>query len=90
MISKSVTIINVTGLHARPASEFVGKAKTFASKITIRNVTANHPAVNAKSIMRILGEGLSKGTLVEISADGEDESRAVEELVALIESGFGE
>lgn len=46
--------------------------------------------MNAKSIVRILAEGIGTGTNVEIITEGEDEETAANELVALIESGFGE
>jgi phosphotransferase system HPr-like phosphotransfer protein len=38
----------------------------------------------------LLTLALSKDTPVSISAEGEDEVKAVDELVALIETGFGE
>lgn len=86
-----VTIINPTGLHARPASEFVAKAKQFSSRITISNAGEENPAkVNAKSIVMLLTLGLSQGSVAEIAAEGEDEEAAVRELTELILSGFGE
>lgn len=36
MYQKEVNIVNPTGIHARPASQFVAKAGTYSSKITIR------------------------------------------------------
>ncbi len=91
MKSARVTIINPTGLHARPASEFVSKAKQFSSRITIKNAAqeASVP-VNAKSIIHLLTLGLSQGAVAEIAAEGEDESAAVETLKQLVESGLGE
>ena len=88
MVKKEVVIINKTGLHARPASDFVLTAKKFESKITI--CKEDGAAVNAKSVIKILAEGIGQGTKVEICADGTDEEAALNELVALIESGFGE
>lgn len=91
MYSKQTTLVNASGLHARPASDFVLKAKAFSSKITVRN--ASDPTaeeVNAKSIVRILSQGLTCGSVIEITADGEDETVAVDELIALVDSGFGE
>ena len=91
MKSARVTIINPTGLHARPASEFVSKAKQFSSRITIKNAAqeASVP-VNAKSIIHLLTLGLSQGAVAEITAEGEDESAAIEALKQLVESGLGE
>lgn len=91
MQAKQTVIKNKSGLHARPASDFVLLSKKFESKITIRNVDDNEAeAINAKSITMLLAESLSPGTNVEVAADGSDEAEAVEALVALIDSGFGE
>ena len=89
MYEKTTTIVNKTGLHARPASVFVAATKGYSSKITIKNLKTGKQA-DAKSILMLLTLALSKGTEVSLSAVGEDEVKAVDELVALIESGFGE
>lgn len=90
MYKRQTTIVNPTGLHARPASDFVSTAKKFSSKISITDLNASNQPVNAKSILILLSLGLGQGTAVEISADGTDETEAVDSLVALIETGFGE
>jgi len=90
MYTRQTKIINKTGLHARPASEFVLLAKSFTSDISVKNISMDKESVNAKSIVRLLAEGINQGTEVEISAKGIDETEAVRELVSLIESGFGE
>lgn len=91
MYTKQTVIINKTGLHARPASDFVLKAKGFESKVFIKNLDdPQAQAVNAKSIVRILGEAMPSGAHVEISADGADEEAAVCGLCDLIATGFGE
>ena len=91
MYSKNVLIQNRTGLHARPASEFVACAAKFNSKITIRSTNDDEDdAVDAKSIMLLLSIGLGQGDEVAITAKGEDEVEAVDSLVTLIESKFGE
>ena len=90
MYSKQTTVVNKAGLHARPASEFVMKAKSFTADVTVRNMDKSGAAVNAKSIVRLLGEGLGTGTKIEIAAEGADEKAAVDALVALVNSGFGE
>jgi len=87
MVSKEVTVLNATGLHARPASMFVQEAGKFKADI---NVVKDGKKINAKSIMGIMAGGISKGTQLTVEADGEDEQEAVDALVALIESKFGE
>lgn len=90
MYKKSTKIINPTGLHARPASDFIACAGKFKSKVYIKRMKDNASAVDAKSIIMLLSLGLPQGEMVEISADGEDEKAAVEALIALMNSGFGE
>ncbi|MDR1917214.1 MAG: HPr family phosphocarrier protein [Synergistaceae bacterium] len=89
MQEKSTVVVNATGLHARPASEFVVAAKKFESKLTITK-DGDERKVNAKSIISLLSLGIAKGVKVTISADGADEQEAVDSLTALIDSGFGE
>lgn len=90
MYNKQVTIINPTGLHARPAAQFCNKASQFKSDLTIKRLTANPKEGNAKSVITVMSMGLSKGTTVELSGQGADEVAAIDTLAAMIESGFGE
>ncbi len=91
MYTRQTTIANVTGLHARPASDFIAAANKFNSEITIRRLQGEDTEeANAKSIVHLLTLGLSQGDDVEIGAEGEDEQEAVDSLVALIDSKFGE
>lgn len=88
MVTKQVEFINKTGLHARPASDFVMLAKKYESKITI--CKEGGEPVNAKSVVRLLAEGIGQGTKAELAAEGVDETEAIEALAALVASGFGE
>lgn len=88
MVKKQLEIINKTGLHARPASDFVMTAKKYESKITV--CAEGKEPVNAKSVVRLLAEGIGQGTKIELVVDGADEEAAMAELTALVESGFGE
>jgi len=91
MYSKKTVVANKTGFHARPAADLVLRAKEFKAAVTIRNLdTDNKTLINAKSIMNIMAAAIKMGTNIEIAAEGEDEVKAVEELVKLIESGFAE
>lgn len=86
-MQKTVTIENSTGLHARPASKFIQTASKFKSEIF---VIKDGNKINAKSIMGIMAAGISKGTEIIIEANGADEEEAVNSLVELVESKFGE
>jgi phosphocarrier protein len=87
MQEKETTVINKTGLHARPASEFVILAKKFESKLWISK-SGEAKEVDAKSIIHLLSLGISQGTKLKIRAEGSDEALAVASLTALIDSGF--
>ena len=87
MFERSVEIRNELGLHARPAQLFVQAADTFRSKIIL---SKDDLEVNGKSIMGVMMLAAERGSTVLIRAEGADEREAVEQLVVLIESKFGE
>ena len=87
MFVKDVVVQNQVGLHARPATFFIQKANEFKSSIWIEK---EERRVNAKSLLGILSLGIVGGTSIRIIADGTDEQDAVDGLVDLVESGFGD
>ncbi len=87
MFSKEVVVQNQVGLHARPATFFIQKANEFKSSIWVEK---DERKVNAKSLLGVLSLGITKGTTINIIADGVDEEEAVASLVALIASNFTE
>ncbi len=87
MTSRSVTIVNQLGMHARAAARFVHAAATFQSRIL---VSREGREMDGKSIMGLLLLAAARGTLITITADGPDEARAVAELADLVACGFGE
>lgn len=90
MYVQQTTVVNPTGLHARPAAEFCKIAGNYKATITVKRLTEDPKEGNGKSVISIMTLCLPKGTAIEISADGEDEQEAVKTLTALVESGFGE
>jgi phosphocarrier protein len=87
MVEKSVKVINRLGMHARPSAMFVTHASRYKSEIFIRKGDLK---VNGKSIMGVMILAAEMGSELFISAEGEDEKKAVNDLVKLIASGFGE
>ncbi|MDP2577223.1 MAG: HPr family phosphocarrier protein [Gemmatimonadota bacterium] len=84
---EQVTIVNVYGLHARPAAEFVKLANRFKSEIWVKKGDLE---VNGKSIMGVMMLAAEKGARIEIRARGEDAEAAVSALVELVGEGFRE
>jgi len=87
MVSRTVTVVNSLGMHARAAAKFVHLATRFESNV---RVARDAREVDGKSIMGVLLLAAARGSTIRISADGADERDAVEALTALVESGFGE
>jgi phosphocarrier protein HPr len=87
MTSRSVTVVNQLGMHARAAAKFVHLATRFESRV---RVARDGREMDGKSIMGILLLAAARGSTIAISADGADECADVEALVALVEGGFGE
>ena len=87
MTSRSVTVVNQLGMHARAAAKFVHLATRYEARI---KVARQGREMDGKSIMGILLLAAARGSIVTITADGVDEVAAVAALAALIEGGFGE
>ena len=87
MQKREMTITNNIGLHARPATFFIQKANSFKSSIWIEK---DDRKVNAKSLLGVLSLGISKGMVVTLVADGQDENEALEGLIGLVQSGLAE
>jgi phosphocarrier protein len=62
-------------------------ANTFKARIS---VSKDHSRVNGKSILGLLTLSAAKGSTLRLSADGEDEGRALDELATLVRERFGE
>ena len=87
MISKSVTIVNKLGLHARAASRLVNCASLFEAELWLKN---GEKTINGKSIMGVLTLAASQGTVLVIEADGPDREDALQAIYELISGRFGE
>lgn len=87
MVTREVTVPNRLGLHARAAAKFVHAAARYTSKVRVSRDTRT---MDGKSIMGVLLLAAGQGTTIAIAAEGPDEVEAVDALVALVQSGFGE
>lgn len=80
---RSVVLVNRDGLHARPAAEFVKLASRHDVPVTVNGK-------DAKSLLAIMGLGLTAGSTVVLSTPDASGRDAVDALADLVESGFGE
>lgn len=84
-----VILKNEEGMHARPASEFIKVASKFKCEITVIKNSDESKKYNSKSIFSVLGMAAKKGDMLTITAQGENEAEAVDELKKLVENNFG-
>ncbi len=87
MTSRTTTVVNQLGMHARAAARFVHVATTFRAQV---KVARGSRTMDGKSILGILLLAAARGSAITITAEGPDEEAAVEALCRLVESGFGE
>jgi len=87
LVEVVVAVTNQLGLHARPAALLVQRASKYKSDIFLRKEDVE---VNGKSIMSVMMLAVESGTELQIRAVGEDEREAVDDLIDLIKSKFGE
>lgn len=80
-------IVNRLGLHARPAMCFVDCASTYLSDVKVRR---GDQEVDGKSIMHMMMLAATKGTELEIVAEGPDAQEACRALKELVDGGFDE
>lgn len=83
MVTKKMTIKIPTGLEARPVALLVQVASQYESSIYIE---CEEKKVNAKSIMGMMSLGLAAGEEVTVTAKGEDEETAVENIEKYLSS----
>ena len=81
------TIQNALGLHARAATKLVQLASRFPCEV---EMARGDQVANAKSVMGVLLLCGSKGTVVEIRANGNDAEQCVRAIGELIADKFGE
>lgn len=77
MVEKTFTVIDETGIHARPATILVSNASKFESEIKLEY---KEKQVNLKSIMGVMGLGIPQGASIKIIAEGADEETALNTL----------
>ena len=87
MITKSLTILNKLGLHARAAAKLVALSNNFKSEIIL---VKDNKSADARSIMKLLMLSASKGSVLEVSITGKDQEEAMDSIEKLFLNGFDE
>ena len=88
-LSRTVTIVNQKGLHARASAKFVTFVNRLPEGIKVE-VEKDGQLVTGTSIMGLMMLGAAQGSEVIIHVEGEQAELAIEKLVGLVVDGFGE
>ncbi|MCX7267904.1 MAG: HPr family phosphocarrier protein [Sphingomonadales bacterium] len=88
-LSRTVTIVNQKGLHARASAKFVTFVSRLPEGIKVE-VEKDGQFVTGTSIMGLMMLGAAQGSEVIIHVEGEQADLAIEKLVGLVVDGFGE
>ena len=84
--TRTVTITNPTGLHARPSVAIATTVRKYKSKVQIRH---DSEAVDAGEVLQLLTLGAQQGTELTLTAHGPDAEEVLDALVKLFAGGFG-
>ncbi len=87
MIKETIEITNKLGLHARASAKLSHLANSYKSDIYL---IYKGDRVNAKSLLGILTLAACVGTEISIEANGDDEKKAIKEIVNMFKSKFDE
>jgi phosphocarrier protein len=87
MLSKTLTVVNPSGLHLRPAGVLSQTAMKFKSDVIIEY---GEKRIVAKSVLNVMAAGIKCGTEIKLICEGEDEAAAMKTMTEAIESGLGE
>ena len=87
MVKETITVMNKTGIHLRPATELSKICGRLSSDITIIVGTKR---INPKSALMIAGAGINQGDTLEIRCEGDSEEADLRLVLEAIAGGLGE
>ena len=87
MVERETEVLNELGIHARPASILAKKAKEFSCRLFI---LSDCDKADLSSMMSILMLAAAKGRKLIIRGEGDDAEAAVNAVVELFNTKFGE
>ncbi len=85
--TRTVTVVNPQGLHARPVMRFVDLASQFQAQVQVKK---GNVVVDGKNPMEMMLLEATQGSQMDLVADGPDAAGALDALAGLIADGFGE
>lgn len=87
VLLRPATIVNELGLHARSAAKIAEVAQNAKHKVWI---VRDNETVDAASIIDLLALGCIKGTQIEVRIESADDRAILDQIIDLVDAGFGE
>ncbi len=87
MVVGKTTIVNPTGIHARPATMLASICMNCESRVEIK---VGQNIINPKDMLAMLARQVKCGTEIEVLCDGETEVEDLKKIIDFIASGMGE
>lgn len=86
-LTRTVTVVNELGLHARSAVKLAGIAKTARGGVWVLSAAER---ADATSVMEVLTLACGKGTALTLAVDDPQDAPVLDALAGLVERGFEE
>lgn len=87
MPSIELTVNNKLGIHARPAAQFVKTTSNFSCDVRVEK---DEEEVDGKSIMGLMMLAAGHGSVLKVTAEGDDAEEALKAVADLVNSNFEE
>ena len=85
-IVKELTLVNKYGMHVRPAGALAKVCQKYMSEVSVANGTTT---VSGKSVLGLMTLEAPVGTVLTITAEGDDANLVMDEIEELIMNRFG-
>ena len=85
-ITKEIALINKYGMHVRPAGALAKVCQKYMSEVTVVNASNS---VSGKSVLGLMTLEAPVGTVLKITAEGDDANLVMAEIQELIANRFG-
>jgi len=85
--TREFTVLNKLGIHARPAAQFVKMASNFVCEIRVEK---DGEEVDGKSIMGLMMLAAGHGSVITVTAEGDDADAALAAIEQLVARRFEE
>lgn len=85
-ITKEFTLINKYGMHVRPAGALAKVCQKYMSEVSVANAGT---AVSGKSVLGLMTLEAPVGTVLTVTAEGDDANLVIDEVEELIANRFG-